>query len=322
MQYRHTFINQYLSIKVNTNSKRVHKLIGNFLDFKDRSNSLPKIKIDFYLDEIRHKSQDDDKNFLYQNWPDKNNILLSSLGSKIATVITDPKAGVVKGSILNYQESFKERILDFVFTQPLHFILARHRLFFLHSSVVSKGRDCILIAGPQYSGKSTLALALAQNGFNLLADDDCFVKLVGKQAQLFPFLTKMGLNDKILERYQELKKHTLKNYRYGGKRRISLNAISSSNNIKGLRCKMIIFPKYKADRNMSMEQLSKKEGLDRLAKENLTIYDKERFPKLSINNFKALYNLTRQANSFELTYNDTNLNKIAGAIKKVGNFKD
>lgn len=318
MQYKNIYSNHLLKIRIFTNSKPILRLVDNFLDFTGINLSKPKIKIDFYLDEVNSKNRNDGENFLYQDWPGKSNNLLSSLGKRIVTVVADPKRGQVKATILNYQESYKERLFDSIFTQPLHFILARYGLFFLHASVVSKGKDCILITGPQDSGKSTLALTLAQNGFKLVADDDCFVKLIRRQTQLFPFPTKMGLNDKILERYQELKKHTLKSFRYGGKRRLSLNSISNSNSAKSYSCKMIIFPKYKADRIISINRLSKQEAMNRLAKENPIIYSKRSFEKM----FWTLYDLTRQADFFEFTYNDNNLNKIAGAIKKAGNFKD
>lgn len=322
MKYKKIYTNYFLKLGIFSNSKTIAGLVDNFLDFNGACNVRPKIEINFYLHEIRHKSPDDDNNFLYRRWPDKNNTLASSLGNKIAAVTADPKAGVVKGSILNYQESSKERILDFVFTQPLHFILARHGLFFLHGSVVSKGRDCILITGPQHSGKSTLALTLSQDGFSLLTDDDCFVKLSGERVQLFPFSTKIGLNDKTIKRYPDLNKYTLKNYRYGGKRRISLMHIPSSSNIKGLRCKTIIFPRYKENRSIYMKKISQEEALCRLSKESAILYQKEEFKKIFAKNFWTIYNLTRQADCFELLYNDNNLDKIAGSIKKSGNFED
>lgn len=322
MRYKNIYSNHLLKIRIFTNSKIILRLVDNFLNFTRANSSKPKIKIDFYLDEVSSKKCNNDKNSLYQNCLDENRNLLSSFGKRIATLTADPKRELVKGTILNYEESSKEHLLDFILMQPLRFILAHHGFFFLHTSAVCKDESCTLIIGPQDSGKSTLALVLSQNGFNLLTDDDCFAKLVKNQTLLFPFPTKMGLNDKVLKKYPELNKLTLKNYRYGGKRRLSLNHISNPNNTKGLKCRMIIFPKYKADRDVNMKQLSKKDGLERLVKENLIIYNKERFPRRPINNFEVLCNIIEQANSFELTYNDNNLNRVTEVIKKIGNFKD
>jgi len=152
-------------------------------------------------------------------------------------------AGAILGilaTIFNYCEHYKERILDLVFSRPLYFILAYHNLFFLHASTVCKGEDCVLISGPKDCGKSTLALTLARNGFKFLSDDDCFVKLVRSQIQLFPFQTKMGLNSRIIKRFPEFNMNILKNYRYGGKQRISLNSnFPVPNDINSYYCRMM-----------------------------------------------------------------------------------
>lgn len=164
------------------------------------------------------------------------------------------------------------------------------------------------------SGKSTLALVLSQNGFNFLADDDCFVKLTRRQPKLFPFCAKAGLNERILRKYPELRKHTLKNCCYSGKHRISLNFISSDPNKRGaFRCKMIIFPKYKAKRKIFIKKISKEEALDRLVKAHPVIYKEKEFPK----KFWTLYYLTNKASSFELIYNDDKLNDIPKIIQKI-----
>ena len=312
MRYKNIFTNRYLRIKVYTNSKRIHKLVENFLDFDNSLQASPKIKIDFYLKEAKSKDPNDGGNFLYQSWLDKNKNLLFSLGSRIAAATADSKRGIVEATILNYQQSHKEPLLDLIFTKPLHFILAQHGFLFLHASVVSRGRDCIVIIGDQNCGKSTLALILSQNGFNLLADDDCFIKLVRNQVQLFPFPTKMGLNDRILKRYPELIKHTLKNYRYGRKRRISSSSISNSNATKGLRCRMIMFPKYQPKGKIYLKEMPKEEVLRRLDKDSPKVVSQKQAQRL----FWTFYSLTSKANSFELIYNDDKLNEIPQLVNK------
>lgn len=314
MQYRNTFINYYLQIKVSTNSRCISKLIKNVLDFDNIQHAKPKIKVSFYLNEVKLKGSDESRNFLYQSWPNKNRHLLSFFGKRIADIKTDPKTGIVKGSIFNYQESQKEPILDFILMQPLHFILAYQGLFFLHTSVVCKDKNCILIIGPQDSGKSTLAFILSQNGFNLLADDDCYVKLAGKQIKLFPFPTKMGLNEKILKRYPKFNQYALKNYLYGGKSRITTNFLSTPKNYSGLRPKIIIFPKYKRMKNIYMQQLSKQEALSSLLKNTFLIYPQKLYPEISLKRFATLRSLIKQTNSFEVIYNDEKLEKAAEII--------
>lgn len=314
MQYNNTFINQNLCIKVYTNSKRIYKLIENFLDFDNKHWSpKSKIKIDFSLNEVKRK-ESYYRNFLYQNLFTENNNLLSFFNNKIAGVTIDPKRRVVKGIILGYKDSLKEYILEVIFNQPLRFILAHYGLFFIHTSVVYKDRDCIFISGPQDSGKSTIALTLAKKGFNLLTDDKCFIKLAKNKIKIISFPTKMGLKDGILKSYSELNKYALKNYYYGKKRRLSLNSISPNfGNTEEHKCKIIIFPKYKVNRNTYIKRVSKKEALDRLIKENLVFCPKKEFEKM----FWALYNLASKTSAFELIYNDARLNEVPKIVNKI-----
>lgn len=311
MKYRHKFINHYLCIKVYTNSKRISKLINNFLDFDNTCQLKSQIKIDFYIDEANF-AMPDNRNFLYESGFDEKENFLSSFNSKIVTVTTDLKKGTVKGKILKFDESLKEHILDFVFAQPLQLILAHHSLFFLHSSMLCKNNDCILILGKKDAGKSTLALVLSQS-FDLLADDDCFIKPTNNGIALYPFPTKMGLKGKSLKRYPEFKKYVLKNYRYGGKYRLSLNSISSNSDHPGVRrCKMIIFPQYKKGRKICLNEMSGGEALNRLT-DNSFRYPKEKAQEA----FWALCSLAKGANSFELSYDDEQLDQIPKIIQEV-----
>lgn len=149
MNYKKAYTDYFLKIRIFTNSKTIFRLIDNFLDFTGINLSKPKIKIDFYLDEVDLKNPDDDRNFLYQSYFNEGNNLSFSFGNRIASVTTNLKSGIVKGTIFDYKESSKERILNVILMQPLYPILAHHGLFFLHTSMVNKGNDCVLIAGPR-----------------------------------------------------------------------------------------------------------------------------------------------------------------------------
>lgn len=318
MNYSNTYTTQYMRVKMNTNSHRIYKLIENFLDFNNNINHpRPKINVEFYLESIVTKNFSLNQNFTYHGWSSKKKILLASVGNESISVSIDPKAAQVKGLVVNYNGLSKEPTLGYVFIHPLRFILTHHGLFSIHASMVSKGSDCIFISGNQNCGKSTLAFTLLQNGFTLLADDACFIKLKGNEIQAFPLPTKMGLQDNILKKYPQFSKYVLKNYRYGEKRRLSLNSISQDNNTKGYKCKMVVFPIYKANSKVYIKRISKDEALDRLAKENIYVYSPKELKKLSCEHFWTLYNLTRKANLFELAYNDDRLNDIPKIIKEI-----
>lgn len=312
-KYKDVFINSYCAVKVYTTSRRIHDLIKKRLDFSGTRESKPDIEISFYIDEANDKNLSDDRDFVYRSFFDYDKNLSLALGSCIARVTADSQKQTVKGTVINYRERHKERLFDLIFFQPLCFILSHQGLFYLHASMVSMGRDRLLITGPQNCGKSIVSLILAQGGFSLLSDDDCFIKLRGKQIQTFPFPTKMGLNDKILSRYPEFNSHTLRGYRYGGKKRLSLHCVSNQSGSERSRCIAIIFPAYKAGcKNVRLREIPSEESLNRLAKE-YRILGKKEYERM----FWVLYLLTKNARSFELAYNDNILNEIPGAVKEI-----
>jgi hypothetical protein len=312
--YKYEFANEYLRIEVHSNSARIHTLIKNFLDLPDRPRfTTSQVKINFNLNESSWRASNNKKDIISYNKLDEEGNLFSSMGNSLINTEVKPKAGLVSVHISDYERLPKENILYSIFVRPLHFILAYYGLFFLHVSAVCKGRDCIIISGCQDSGKTTLALLLSQNGFDFLSDDDCFVKLKGHQTQIFPFPTKIGLNDKFLKRYPEFDKFILKNYRYGSKNRFSSNAISSRSYSKDLRCRMIIFPKYRTNSDIQIKKISQQYAFNTLMSEKVGTYTKLE----SRNRFWTLLNLTRNTSSYELTYNDRYFKKIPEVISKI-----
>ncbi len=266
----------------------------------------------FYIDEANDKNLNDNSNFVYNSYFNGSKNLSFALGSSIARVTADSQKQTVKGTVINYKERHKERLFDLIFFQPLRFILGRRGLFFLHASMVSMGRGRLLITGPQNCGKSTIALILAQGGFSLLSDDDCFIRLRGKQIQTLPFPTKIGLNDKIISRYPEFNKHILKGYHYSGKKRLSLSCVSNQSGLEKSGCVGIIFPAYKAGcKNVRLREMPAGESLDKLIREHRMLGKKE-YQRM----FWALYYLTLRANCYRLRYNDSCLDRIPDIFEK------
>lgn len=61
---------------------------------------------------------------------------------------------------------------------------AANEILPLHASAVTLNDQALLLVGESGSGKSTTALALAERGWKLIADDRCFMTLEGSQAFL------------------------------------------------------------------------------------------------------------------------------------------
>jgi hypothetical protein len=62
------------------------------------------------------------------------------------------------------------------FRLALHWWLTDRRVQFAHGAAVGVGGTAVLVAGPTGAGKSSTALACAEDGFDYLADDYCAVQ--------------------------------------------------------------------------------------------------------------------------------------------------
>lgn len=61
-----------------------------------------------------------------------------------------------------------------------------HDAITVHAALLSRGGKGIVIVGPSFAGKSTLAIALWRNGWSLLCDDTVFIDTVGQTASPAP----------------------------------------------------------------------------------------------------------------------------------------
>jgi len=317
MRYRQKFVNHYLSLSFDTNSREIHRLIKNVLDFDDKPLRMnPRLKTYFILDDVGFENKPRQKEYMYSKKRPCDNTLLQSYGEEIIRTEADRKKCLVRGSIFGYRAEIKEHIFYHIMMKPFQFLMSQHGYFFVHCSVVSKGKDCALITGSQNAGKSTLSVVLARKDFNLLTDDDCFVKLIKDEVQLFPFGTKIGLSDNILKKYRDLGRKIEKDYQYGNKQRISLKHISKYSYIDGFRCKIILLPKYKANcKKISVKKVSGNEVIKMIANEftvGRNCPEKELQAK-----FLTFYALTKKAPAFELIYNDEKLDELPGVVKKL-----
>lgn len=72
----------------------------------------------------------------------------------------------------------------------------------LHASAVALNDQALLLVGESGSGKSTTALALAERGWKLIADDRCFMTLEGSQAFLHGLYASAVVTKDALQRLE------------------------------------------------------------------------------------------------------------------------
>lgn len=302
--HKKIFITSDFRIRLITNSERIMRLVENYLDFGEGKFPGSKITLTFKINESKLKYPRNEGKSLYRGYFLKEIKIFPAFGERSAEVEINPKINFAQATIFQYQDSLKERFLEFIFLRPLRIILAHNGFFPLHASLVEKGNTCIVIAGKGSSGKSTLAFILSQNGFRLLADDDSFIKVARGRVLLFPFPTKMGLRNKMFMERHGLGKYVVKNYHFGEKPRVSLKHIYASRERNYYRNKLLLFPKYHQKKGLRLEQITKKQATINLAKDNIDLFFKKENQELAIQHFWALYALTKEARCFELFYND------------------
>ena len=79
-----------------------------------------------------------------------------------------------------------------------------HELFPLHASAVCRNGDGLLLVGEGGRGKTTTALALAMCGWNLIADDRCFVNVQDEALFMHSFYRTTIVTSLVANRFPEL----------------------------------------------------------------------------------------------------------------------
>jgi hypothetical protein len=106
--------------------------------------------------------------------PDAERILLHTAGSMgIADVRRGEAIAYVTPSLVADRENFRNGVLDAL---TLTLVTTRDRLP-VHASLVSRAGKAVILAGPSGVGKSSLAYTAKDSGWDLLADDACYVQL-------------------------------------------------------------------------------------------------------------------------------------------------
>jgi len=298
MSPKKVFHNSNFHLNVKTNSQPFFNLLTNVIDESPISSKKDIYRVNF---SINQKNSDCD--YHYKTHNNVNNNLSSTLMKTTASVQTNTRSNTVISTIYHFDETRKEQILSFAFMHPFYFLLAQKRLFFIHASLVSNIKKTLIITGKQNCGKSTIAIILAMNGYHLHCDDDCFLKPHKDKINIIPFSTKMGLNDKIIKRFPELKNRVIKNYSYGNKKRISPSKLNSfSNQINHKNDIVLIFPYYRNKGGIQTKRISKNKALDKLTSDsnNLNYYNKKHHPKLFKNHFWALHSLSESSQALFL----------------------
>lgn len=309
------YTNQHFQLSLQTDSDYFFEAVDSLLDFGEPIFSNPEpLAVSIEIMGKKVPSPQDQANYTYNHRICDNNRLEGSVSHPLSEIITDPWAKTIQGTIspLFKPDSFsQERLLDIALFQPLRYILSHHGYFFLHCAAIYNNAGGVLIAGPQNSGKSTIAVALLKHGFNFYCDDKMFLLDDPDNClRILPLPTKVGIGNPgcpIWKPY--LEKANLSPF--GNKHRFSRYHLTEWPYPEIVRARSIVLPCYETKTTQgNVTEISNEDALGMILQENFHLPDQCLFTYSAEKQRNILHKLVYQSKTFLLHYNEENLETL------------
>ncbi len=298
-------------LKIATNHQAILQVLGNFLDFPNKVKSAPLLTLSYDVQVKTKLAYNAAGVPLALVDAVKGGAVFFPMANGKAFVAVHLKERRVQALVEGVKAIKVESLADFLFFQPLRRIALEQGYVALHASVVQRKNTVFLITGPQNAGKSSTAASLMRAGFELLADDDCFFKIVNHQLKLYPFATKMGFKPQGVARFKEFQPFLVDGYIYGQKERFSLRHLYAEPKSSYSQV-VILFPSYAKLKQLKFKPLEGDHVLERMIKGNLPRRWRKEMPQHYFDSFLALRNLTKMSRAYEVLYQDGTLDELKG----------
>lgn len=143
-----------------------------------------------------------------------------------------------------------------------------HRFLMLHAAVLARDRQAVILPGPPGSGKSTLTAALASRGWRLLSDEMALI--VPSTLDLVPVPRPISLKNQSIELIRRFAPDAVvgpvwPDTRKGDIAHVRASAESIARAHEFATPRWVVFPRYEAGADASLEYLSKARAVARLA---------------------------------------------------------
>ncbi len=309
------FTTGYLRLELRTNSPEVAALLGRSMCF-----GIPPergaLKASFSI-KVAPKAAFEDSDYYYHRLKGGGEITTNIHHGYLASASVDEKKMRVTGAVCDLKKEHHPRIAQTLFIDPLIQLLGSQGCQFLHCALLERNGKSLLVSGPSGSGKSTFAVALALQGYRLLADDKCFFK-TDKDGN-YTFLAvrqSIGVQPHLWKKFPRLRKFPSEIDCDGKRRRIPADSFSKESGDRfQFMPAAILFPHFKKGAKALTEKLPAKEALKRLWTDKSNIYNAGRDKKNLGAALFSLHQLTKRIPSYEVFYDNRCVDKIGDRVQ-------
>lgn len=204
-----------------------------------------------------------------------------------------------------------------LFLYPLSRMLVADNHFIFHGSLCSKRGRGVLFSGTDGAGKSSLMLSLVERGYRYYSDECPILLLKNNKVSGEAFHNKISLHKNSLKNFSEIRPKFRHNRSFD-KYYLNPTEIGSSKIWRGCPINLIIFPSYdEGVSEMQFVRMNDRSSYARLLMDDYCLLSRREGKALFKRYCFFMKNLSKQAISYRLTYNDHNIKCIDRLIGKV-----
>jgi HprK-related kinase A len=186
-----------------------------------------------------------------------------------------------------------------------------HQYLMLHSAVVEREGDALILPALPGSGKSTLCAALAYRGWRLLSDE--FGLIEPANYRIAPLPRAVPLKNRSIEVIRRFAPDAylgpvFEKTRKGTVAHMRPPADSLARQQEPARPRWIVFPRFQADTALTLSPVDKALAFTRLAHNSFN------YRLLGLQGFRTLIDLIRRCDCYSLRYSD--LDAAIGALDR------
>ena len=176
-------------------------------------------------------------------------------------------------------------------------LLRGQGMFWLHASCVARDDKGVLFVGQTRSGKTTTAINLAFQGFDILAEDRVFVRLHGAEVSVYGFPLDVAVTNQTVALLPSLADYLDDQPGGRNKRRLSIDAIFADRVAASCTPVLLMFPHVGESQPTTTQVISRADALRRLLPNSMLASQ----PGVAGQHFAAVSALVQNCRCYDLT---------------------